>query len=348
MENASYSFSTQPYPPRQRFEVWREEVNALFDVRIGESESIAFNYRLTTCYLGALLMGCGVWEGTQKPVHYDVKRSAQMIRRDGLDHYYICLGLSHSINGLAGQAPLVACHSQIYVLDLAQQLDCVITAGDTIILTVPRDLLAAQLGNKDIHGLVLRGGLSDLLADHMRALRARSASFKSDETLYIQQATLAMVAAAITPSIPNLKSAETEIDRSLFNRARNLIEQHLLNPDLAPAFICRHMGISRAGLYRLFEQESGVAAYIQRRRLDKIRAILQGDSNVQHRTSGLAFQFGFKSESHFSRSFKKAFGYSPKEARDCLIASEHFGSAGQTSVHTGFSLRTVLDQMTSG
>lgn len=42
MENASYSFSTQPYPPRQRFEVWREEVNALFDVRIGESESTAF------------------------------------------------------------------------------------------------------------------------------------------------------------------------------------------------------------------------------------------------------------------------------------------------------------------
>lgn len=348
MESASYSFSTQPYPPKQRFEVWREEVNALFDVRIGESESTAFNYRLTSCYLGALLMGCGVWEGTEKPVHYDVKRSAQMIRRDGLDHYYICLGLSHSINGSAGQGPLAAGHSQIYVLDLARELDCVITAGDTIILTVPRDLLAGQLGNRDIHGLVLRDGLSDLLADHMRALRARSASFKSEELPYIQQATLAMVAAAITPSIPNLKSAETEIDRTLLNRARNLIEQHLQNPALAPAFICRHMGISRAGLYRLFEQESGVAAYIQRRRLDKIRAILQGDSGVRYRTSGLAFQFGFKSESHFSRSFKKAFGYSPKEARDYLFESRPYDSAGQTSVHTGFSLRTVLGQMTSG
>ncbi|WP_123715893.1 MULTISPECIES: helix-turn-helix domain-containing protein [Pseudomonas] len=348
MENASYSFSTQPYPPRQRFEVWREEVNAIFDVRIGDPESTAFNYRLTTCYLGSLLMGCGVWEGTEKPVHYDVKRSAQRVRRDGLDHYYICLGLSHSINGSAGQAPLVASDSQIYVLDLARQLDCIITAGDTIILTVPRDLLAAQIGNKDIHGLVLRGGLSDLLADHMRALRARSASFKSDEIPYIQQATLAMVAAAITPSIPNLKSAETEIDRTLLNRARKLIEQHLQNPDLTPTFICRHIGISRAGLYRLFEQESGVAAYIQRRRLDKIRAILQGDSSVQHRTSGLAFQFGFKSESHFSRTFKKAFGYSPKEARDYLIASHPLDSAGQASVHTGFSLRTVLDQMTPG
>nr|WP_274706093.1 MULTISPECIES: helix-turn-helix domain-containing protein [unclassified Pseudomonas] len=108
------------------------------------------------------------------------------------------------------------------------------------------------------------------------------------------------------------------------------------------------MGISRAGLYRLFGQESGVAAYIQRRRLDKIRAILQGDSGVQHRTSGLAFQFGFKSESHFSRSFKRAFGYSPKEARDYLIESRPYDSAGQTSVHTGFSLRTVLGQMTSG
>lgn len=48
-----------------------------------------------------------------------------------------------------------------------------------------------------------------------------------------KQATLAMVAAAITPSIPNLKSAETEIDRTLLNRARKLIEQHLQNPDLS-------------------------------------------------------------------------------------------------------------------
>ena len=214
MENALYTFSTQPYPARQRFEVWREEVNAIFDINIGEPQSSAFNYRLVTSYLGALLMGCGTWDGVGEPVQYKVKRSSQMIRRDSLDHYYICLGLSHSISGLAGRAPLAAGNSQIYMLDLARELDCVITAGDTIILTIPRDLLTARLGNKDFHGLVLQGGMSDLLADHMRALRHRLPSFDSNDIPHVQQATLAMVSAAIAPSMANLKDAEAEIDRA--------------------------------------------------------------------------------------------------------------------------------------
>lgn len=48
MENPLFTFTTQPYPPRQRFEAWREEVNAIFDITISEPESAAFNYRLAT------------------------------------------------------------------------------------------------------------------------------------------------------------------------------------------------------------------------------------------------------------------------------------------------------------
>lgn len=153
MENALFTVSTEPYPPRQRFEVWREEVNAIFDITINESGSSTFGYRLTTRYLGALLMG-GAWDGSGEPVQYSVKRSSQMIRRDALDHYYICLDLSHSIKGSAGRASLATGNSQIYVLDLARELDCLITAGDTIILTIPRDLSTSRLGNKDlrVHG----------------------------------------------------------------------------------------------------------------------------------------------------------------------------------------------------
>lgn len=344
MDNPLYTFSTQPYLPRHRFDVWREEVNAIFESTIDEPHTSAFNYSLTTSYLGALLMGCGTWNGVGAPVQYTVKRSSQMIRRDGLDHYYLCLGLTHSINGSAGREPLVASHAQIYVLDLARELDCVITAGDTIILTIPRDLLTAQLGNKDFHGMVLQGGLSGLLADHMRALRHRLPSFKTDDIPYVQQATLAMVSAAIAPSLANLKAAETEIDRSLLNRAMHLIEQHLRTPDLSPAFICRHLGVSRAHLYRLFANESGVAAYIQWRRLNQAKTVIQTDHSTRHRISGVAFQFGFKSEAHFSRAFKKAFGYSPTQAREWATAHP-LDEVNPRQKDTEFSLRNILGQM---
>ncbi|NVZ36086.1 helix-turn-helix domain-containing protein [Pseudomonas sp. A4002] len=345
VQNSLYSFSTEPYSPQERFEAWREEVNAIFDINIGELQSSAFNYRLLTRYLGSLLMGCGTWNGTGEPVHYKVKRTAQMIRRDGMDHYYICLGLSHSINGSAGRTSLVAGYTQVYVLDLARELDCVITAGDTIILTIPRDMLTSRLGNKNLHGLVLQRGMSNLLADHMRALRHRLPSFDDDDIPHVQEATLAMVSAAIAPSMVNLENAEPEIDRTLLTRARHLVEQHLQNPALSPEFICRHLGVSRAQLYRIFTQHEGVAAYIQLRRLNKARLIIQSDYRAQHKISGLAFQFGFKSDAHFSRTFKKAFGYSPKDAREWAAANPPKENTSYSARQPGFSLRTILDQM---
>lgn len=345
MENPLFTFSTQAYPPRQRFEVWREEVNAIFDITIREPESAAFNYRLATGYLGALLMGCGAWDGAGDPVPYRVKRSPQMIRRDSLDHYYLCLGLSHSINGSAGRTPLAAGNAQIYILDLARELDCLITAGDTVILTIPRDLLSASLGHKDLHGRVLQGGLSELLADHMRALQHRLPRLAPDEMPHAQHATLAMVSAAIAPSVANLHNAEQAIDHTLFNRARRLIEQHLRSAELSPVFLCKQLGISRAQLYRAFSYETGVTAYIQQRRLNRARLMIQSDTSTRHRVSGLAFQFGFKSDAHFSRAFKQAFGYSPREAREVIDSNP---ARGQASRHTGFSLRTILGQMKPG
>ncbi|WP_456026321.1 helix-turn-helix domain-containing protein [Pseudomonas capeferrum] len=342
MENPLFTFTTQPYPPRQRFEVWREEVNAIFDITISEPESAAFNYRLATGYLGSLLMGCGAWDGAGEPVPYRVKRSTQMIRRDSLDHYYLCLGLTHTINGTAGRTTLAAGNAQIYMLDLARELDCLITAGDTVILTIPRDLLAQSVGYKDVHGQVLQGGLSELLADHMRALQQRLPRLTPDEIPHAQQATLAMVSAALAPTVTNLQTAEQAIDHTLFNRARRLIEQHLRSPELSPVFLCKHLGISRAQLYRVFSQESGVAAYIQQRRLNRARVIIQSDTGARQRVSGLAFQFGFKSDAHFSRTFKQAFGYSPREARELSAAAQ---APERVSRHTGFSLRNILGQM---
>nr|WP_256346065.1 helix-turn-helix domain-containing protein [Pseudomonas tolaasii] len=150
-----------------------------------------------------------------------------------------------------------------------------------------------------------------------------------------------MVSAALAPSVANLQSAAPEIDHTLFNRARQLIEQHVRNPELSPVFLCKHLGISRAQLYRLFSHEAGVSAYIQQRRLNRARIIIQSDQGARHRVSGLAFQFGFKSDAHFSRTFKQAFGYSPREARE--VSTTHL--PGRVSRHTGFSLRNILGQM---
>jgi len=341
MKNPVFTFSTQSLPQKARFEVWRDEVNALFDINISKSAASDFNYSLATCYIGDLLMGCGTWEGQCPPVHYDVKRPQKMIRGDHLDHYYICLGVSHSIHGSAGSISLATESSEIYVLDLARELDSVIVAGDTIILTIPRDVLSARLGNKDLHGLVVRGALGGLLADHMRALYRQMSSLALEEIPHVYQATLAMVTAALAPSASNIQNAEPHIDQSLLNRARYLIDQQLTLPNLSAASLADQLGLSRARLYRLFTHESGVAAYIQSQRLIRANEELQRNAGNRQRISSLAFQLGFKSDAHFSRAFKAKFGYSPREARDRAVHQPHSGTKAN-GMHTGFSLEKML------
>jgi AraC-like DNA-binding protein len=341
-----YRFCTDHYPREQRFEAWRDEVNAIFSVDIDKSVSERFNYDLTTGYLGSLLIGCGSWAGEREPVNYAVRRSTQMARQDGLDHLYVCLGMTHSIAGYAARTPLNAQTSKIYVLDLARELDSEIVAGDTVILTIARDLLEPRIRSANLHGAVLQGPISMLLADHMLALRRQLPHLSPADLPYLERATLAMVSAALAPSVETFEAAEPPINQALLERVRRYIDANLTSPDLTPLAICRDVGISRAQLYRLFARESGVAAFIQQRRLAKIRQILESGQGRAQRLSTLAFRYGFKSESHFSRSFREAFGCSPSEARERGVARRSGDQASRERAQPPLgSLRDVLDNL---
>src|SRR5690349_16246511 len=207
-----YRFDTHAYPREQRFEAWRDEVNAIFSVDIDKTVSPDFNYELTTGFLGSVLIGCGSWAGEAPPVRSAVRRSAQIARHDGLDHPYVCLGMTHSISGYAARTPLDAQSSEVYVLDLARELDSEIVAGDTVILTIARDLLETRVRSANLHGTVLRGPIGVLLADHMLALRRQLTNLSPADLPHVERATLAMVSAALAPSIQTFADAETEIN----------------------------------------------------------------------------------------------------------------------------------------
>lgn len=105
-------------------------------------------------------------------------------------------------------------------------------------------------------------------------------------------------------------------DPSMFNRVVLHIERNIESPELSPQSICRHIGISRSQLYRLFVNAGGVANYIRLCRLMKARAELTSTS--RQRIASVAYKYGFTSHAHFSRVFKQYFGYTPWE---CIASS---------------------------
>lgn len=96
-------------------------------------------------------------------------------------------------------------------------------------------------------------------------------------------------------------------------RLVRLVEARLDDPDLTPAAIAADAGISTRHLHRIFTATgASFATFVRAARLERCRAALgdprQGDRSV----TDIAFSWGFNDAAHFSRSFRAAYGISPR------------------------------------
>lgn len=96
-----------------------------------------------------------------------------------------------------------------------------------------------------------------------------------------------------------------------YHSIQSYIEQNLSRLDLGAETLLPMFGVSRATLYRLFEEEGGVRNYIVERRL--FRALSEISSGPQRRgkIQQAAKSWGFSSAANFNRSVRHAFGDTP-------------------------------------
>ncbi len=94
------------------------------------------------------------------------------------------------------------------------------------------------------------------------------------------------------------------------------VDRHLTDPKMTPQWLAARVGVSLRSLQRDFDgMGHNVTTYIRHRRLclvrDRLRAMRQ--RGEERSISNLAFACGFNDISYFNRSFREAFGYSPRE-----------------------------------
>jgi AraC-like DNA-binding protein len=185
---------------------------------------------------------------------------------------------------------------------------------------MPRDafrdiapLLDAALGS------TLDTPLGHVLGDYMIALEHRLPDMAEADLPRLTNAVSAMVAAAVAPNAERVAVAQRQIDLGRKERVRQAVRRHLRTPTFGPTILCRLIGMSRSNLYRLFEDDGGVARYIQRQRLLEARAVLT-DPATQKSISAIAEDLCFADASSFSRTFRREFGHSPGEVRLAALA----------------------------
>jgi YesN/AraC family two-component response regulator len=101
-------------------------------------------------------------------------------------------------------------------------------------------------------------------------------------------------------------------DERFLEKAKDILDKHLSDPDFRVESLSRHLGISRMQLYRklqgLANQSPG--EFIQKLRLKHSLILLNdGYDNIAQ----IAYQVGFSDPSYYARCFRKLYGESPSE-----------------------------------
>lgn len=98
-------------------------------------------------------------------------------------------------------------------------------------------------------------------------------------------------------------------------RVRDYIERNLHDPALSLPSIAAALNCSTRYLHKVFAQgDETLAQYILNRRLEKCAAALSV-AEAQTSIAELAYSWGFKSLSHFSKAFRGRYGATPGEHR---------------------------------
>ena len=106
------------------------------------------------------------------------------------------------------------------------------------------------------------------------------------------------------------------VKREYLQRIKYFIRKNLQEEQLGPEWIASAHRISTRYLHMLFETESvSVSRYIQGLRLENCRAALADSAFADYSVSEIAYYWGFKDASHFSRAFKTEFGQTPARLR---------------------------------
>lgn len=312
-------FSTEVVPAPERFVLW-EETTARSHMRnrLHSKEQDDFRARMRVVDLGELQVSALAYP------HLGVVRTAKMIRQSDPEVYQInyflngeaTLSTAGGDTALQGGDLVVMDSSRPYRGDVHRHPG----SWSHVTVQCPRRLL--PLPEKTVQSLLAvpisgRYGMGRVLARWLTDLTAHAAEHTPADSPTLASVTVDLLASLLARHL----EAEAAMDPQARRRAlqlhiRDFIQQHLADPRLSPETVAAAHGISTRQLYALFrDQGVSIAAWIRERRLERCRRDLTDSSKLSRPIQAIAARWGFPDPAHFSRTFRAAYGMSPRDYR---------------------------------
>jgi len=305
-------FSTQALSEEQRFLAWQEDISSLFEVALAPGKTPGkFQAQLSSTLLDQKLLLSRCTTSAQQFIRGPLK-----VASDGIDYYLI---QTHSegtqLVSREGSQCLVK-PGDLLIIDLAEPHRAITSDFSHLSLIVPRQLLSSLLNapnNQHCRILNRNNPLTRIVVSHLHTLEEQVRCMSLQHLKQQINPTLNLLACAMNSSTDQSGCTGSNLSAPLFKDIKKFIELQL-DSTLNTEVICKHFRLSRSTLYRLFESVGGIRRYIRERRLKgSLEALITAPHNT--RLIDIACQYGFRSEAHFSRTFRLKYGISPSTLR---------------------------------
>ena len=303
-------FHTDDVEPAFRYEAWRQNMGAAFDVCPGKGKAPPVDTRagIEAAEVGGLALARTYADGQR------FSRCEARLAADQLGLVMIqCFTQGSAV--LNDQQRIAA--GDMLVIDSEQPLEIPNTDFENITLMIPYDFKDSVLPNIErLHGrkISAENPMTRLVAEHLLSLWNILPDMNPQQAGDAARGALGLVQSLLLKDDQTSAELSAETSGAFAKMVRRYIEQHLAEAITVDSLTAR-FGLSRAQIYRMFTPYNGVSSYIWERRLLRSRRMLASSLFQSQSIGRIAFENGFSSEAHFSRAFRSRFGMTPSCAR---------------------------------
>jgi AraC family transcriptional activator of tynA and feaB len=185
-----------------------------------------------------------------------------------------------------------------------------------LIVSIPRSKLKERVGGVErCSALQIAGdrGAGAVAAAFLQSCAAQARELSAAQFAALSENCMDLLVLALAALGPPASGASFGRATSRA-RIKHFVARNLDNPELDAAMVAAGTGMSSRYINDVLSDEGvSLMRYVLRLRLEKCRRDLSAHLGAP--ITEVAFRWGFNDISHFSRSFKQRFGYSPRDYR---------------------------------
>ncbi len=307
-------FDVNALPVHQQLLAWRERMGQIIDVVSSQAQlELPFSASIDRYDVGDFLFGHCYTD--QITLNRTIARISQDSARSIVFNIFIdgwpdsVIGHSARRQGEPGEVGILA-------VDLDQPVHVQRHACRHVTFFVPARLLQPVFPDPGaLHGRVLapRTPAVRLIGERVVALSANLRYMPPDEA-YRSLHELANLIAAAFGDDAGFSGSKRAITRAMmFDKVRRFVRANLGDCELSPEYVLESLGFPRPTVYRMFQHEGGLGAYIRHLRLRAAVNDLARFPDIPVKDIG--YSVGFNSASDFTRAFRRAYDMTPHEIR---------------------------------